>query len=56
MWAVQSFAMAEGTALWGGAAVWEFAISAKLTIIAANNAALKHILSTIPTILYRQHD
>jgi hypothetical protein len=47
MRAAQSFAIAGGTAFWGGAAVWELAIFAKLNIIAADNATLKHILSTI---------
>ena len=57
MRAAQSFAIAGGTAFWGGAAVWELAIFAKLNIIAADNATLKHILSTIsPPILYRQPD
>jgi hypothetical protein len=47
MRAAQSFAIAGGTAFWGGAAVWELAIFAKLNIIATDNATLKHILSTI---------
>jgi hypothetical protein len=53
----QSLVIAAGIGLWAGATVWELAIFAKLTVIAANNATLKHILSTsFPQDSNQRHD